>query len=204
MTYYNLIKLAKSHDESGHSSNVILPASAAAGTGSIIGYRHLVGKAREMEDTIENLKSSIPSPNPANRTFLEDTEKMLSNHSGKAEALEKGYQQFQDDMSEFRKGKTLPYQYKNDPGYYKSTAEFFEKAKKDLKDEGDLLLGAKNKALSAIKEHDDEVTSIKNKIESAKKTQGRTLLKGRALGLLGAGLVGGGLIHAMSRPRERK
>lgn len=199
-----------SKDESSNSNrSLVLPASIVLGAGSGLGYRHFMNKAEGIKDEIKDLKASIPELNELNpryRKELDDLNAEIAESQKGLANLRVDKDKFEADKALFTGGHAFPdaEEYKRKPAYYDDTSEWFNKKMSESTSAQDDLLERAKKASDSIQANENDIAAAKNKLETAKKNRGRAILKGRALGLLGAGLVGGGLIHAMSQPRERR
>lgn len=204
MSYNNLIKLAKAKDEPSRSNRaLVLPTSLAIGSGMGLGSRYFANEARDIKDEIRNLKSSIPELDPRLKNELDDINAKITRNRKDFEDFNASKAKFEADKNLYSGGHKFSEPHKNDAQYYKDTEDWTKRRMSDLASDHDDLQARAKRVSDSMQDSDDTIIALKNRLNNAKKAQSRAILKGRALGVMGAGLVGGGLIHAMSRPRER-
>lgn len=204
MTYYNLIKLAKVKDDREPKRNVVAPLAMALGLGSLYGRSDSHGKAYDLERTIENLEEIAPKANADYQGNVDKAVGDLSDYHKDQDRLYKDHEEFLKDKRKFNRKETISHEWKKDPKYYRDTDRWFENQAIREELRGAKLEEAKNNAVKALDNHNEEIASFKKKIDDAKKLRGKALTKATALGVLGTGLIGGGLIHGLSRSKEKR
>lgn len=206
MTYSNLIKLANAKDESSRSNRaLVLPASLAIGSGMGLGSRYFVNKAEDMQNDIRKLKSSIPELDPRLRNELDTVNAEIAKNKEALEDIKAGASKFEADKKLYHTGHTFSESHKNIQQYYDDTDAWLKNRTSALEEDHHKLQARAKNASDSLQASSDEITSLKNKLNDVKKAQARALTKGKVLGIMGLGLVGGGLIHNVaSKRRERK